>query len=183
MGVTTQTPEFRAKFPLGKVPVFEGADGFCLAESIAIATYIAQSGPRADQLLGRDAKSKAKITEWSVFSEVELIGQAQPWLLTFVGMVPFNAETHGPAAERFQRALGKIEATVADGRKFLVGDELTLADILVASHLFTISLFLLDADMRKAVPKTIEWLKGIAVIPEVAKYYGEYKPVEKRIGA
>lgn len=30
MGVTNKTPEFLAKFPLAKVPAFEGADGFCL---------------------------------------------------------------------------------------------------------------------------------------------------------
>lgn len=52
MGVDNKTPEFLAKFPLGKVPVFEGADGFYLSESVAIATYFAQSGPKAGQLLG-----------------------------------------------------------------------------------------------------------------------------------
>lgn len=32
-------PEFLAKFPMGKVPAFEGADGFLLSESRAIAWY------------------------------------------------------------------------------------------------------------------------------------------------
>lgn len=32
-------PEFLAKFPHGKVPAFEGSDGFLLAESRAIAWY------------------------------------------------------------------------------------------------------------------------------------------------
>lgn len=35
----TSAPEFRAKFPMGKVPAFEGADGFLLSESRAIAQY------------------------------------------------------------------------------------------------------------------------------------------------
>jgi elongation factor 1-gamma len=52
MRETNRTPEFLSKFALGKVPAFEGADGFCITESIAIATYIAKSGPKADQLLG-----------------------------------------------------------------------------------------------------------------------------------
>ena len=39
MGVDNKTPEFLAKFPLGKVPVFESGDGFCLNESNAIAFY------------------------------------------------------------------------------------------------------------------------------------------------
>jgi hypothetical protein len=32
-------PEFLAKFPLGKIPAFEGANGFNLAEGAAIARY------------------------------------------------------------------------------------------------------------------------------------------------
>jgi elongation factor 1-gamma len=39
MGVTNKKPDFLAKFPLGKVPCFEGVDGFTLFESSAIAQY------------------------------------------------------------------------------------------------------------------------------------------------
>ena len=46
MRETNQTPEFKSKFPLGKVPAFEGADGFCLTESIAIASYVLQGQGR-----------------------------------------------------------------------------------------------------------------------------------------
>lgn len=52
MRETNRSPDYLSKFALGKVPAFEGADGFCVTESIAIATYIAKSGPKADQLLG-----------------------------------------------------------------------------------------------------------------------------------
>ena len=38
-GVDNKSPEFLGKFPLGKVPAFEGSDGFCLFESSAIAKY------------------------------------------------------------------------------------------------------------------------------------------------
>lgn len=40
MGETNKTPEFLAKFPLGRVPAFESTDGsFTLYESNAIAYY------------------------------------------------------------------------------------------------------------------------------------------------
>jgi hypothetical protein len=35
----TKTPEYLAKFPTGKIPGFEGSDGFVLLESSAIARY------------------------------------------------------------------------------------------------------------------------------------------------
>lgn len=177
----TKKPEFLAKFPLGKVPAFEGADGFCLAESAAIATYVAASGPKAAQLLGADAQTKAKIAEWTLFCEAEAFPHVYPWLILFLGFRPYDAAAHGAAAAGFQRALGKLEATVSDGRRYLVGGELTLADLMVAALLFHASGFLLDAEMRAAAPKSVEWLKGIAATPEFAKRFGEYKPCEKRV--
>lgn len=38
-GETNKSPEYRAKFPHGKIPAFEGADGFKLFETQAIARY------------------------------------------------------------------------------------------------------------------------------------------------
>lgn len=103
-----------------------------------------------------------------------------PWLLTFLKFKAYSPETHDAPAAGFRRALGKVEATVRDGRKYLVGDELTLADLMVAALLFHTSGFLLDAEERKEAPASVEWLKGIAAIPEFAKHFGEYKPCEKR---
>ena len=40
-------PEFLAKFPHGKIPAFEGADGFKLTETPAIARY-SESCPQFD---------------------------------------------------------------------------------------------------------------------------------------
>uniref|UniRef100_A0A8C0V0Y7 GST N-terminal domain-containing protein n=1 Tax=Cyanistes caeruleus TaxID=156563 RepID=A0A8C0V0Y7_CYACU len=39
-GHTNRSPQFLQKFPLGKVPAFEGDDGFCVFESNAIAYYV-----------------------------------------------------------------------------------------------------------------------------------------------
>lgn len=38
-GETNKSPEYLAKFPHGKIPAFEGADGFKLFETQAIARY------------------------------------------------------------------------------------------------------------------------------------------------
>jgi elongation factor 1-gamma len=37
--VTNRTPEFLEKFPAGKIPAFEGADGFKVIETYAISKY------------------------------------------------------------------------------------------------------------------------------------------------
>ena len=45
--VDNKKPEFLAKFPHGKIPAFEGADGFKLTETPAIARY-SESCPQFD---------------------------------------------------------------------------------------------------------------------------------------
>lgn len=181
MGQTNKSEGFLSKFPLGKVPAFEGADGFTLTEGAAIATYLAGSGPRAEQLLGSDIKTQAKIAEWTLFTEAELVSHATPPLLMMAKLVPFDGSRYGFSASAFERALQKVEAAAKGGKKYLVGEQLTLADLTVASALFWATGFLLDAEMRKTAPATIEYLKGIAATPEFAKVFGEYKPCETRV--
>ncbi|PSR88917.1 hypothetical protein BD289DRAFT_366584 [Coniella lustricola] len=183
IGVSNKDPEFLNKFPLGKVPAFEGSDGFCLAEGAAIAEYVAASGPKAAQLLGEDAKTKSKISEWVLFTETELAAHSLPWVYVFFKFADYEKtkDKCDTAALAFQRALGKIEATVKDGRKYILGgNELTLADVTVASILHFTSSFLLDAEMRKVVPATMEYLKGIETVPEFAQAFGELKTCEVR---
>lgn len=183
MAKTNRTPEFLAKFPLGKVPAFEGADGFTLTEGAAIATYLAGSGPKAEQLLGSDLKTKAKIAEWTLYTDTELVSHATPALLMMLKYVPFDEARYNFSASAFERALQKVEAEVKGGKKYLVGEQLTLADLMVSAALFFASGFLLDAEMRKTAPATIEYLKGVAATPEFAKVFGEYKPCESRVKA
>ena len=56
-GETNKSPEFLKKFPLGKVPAFEGSDGVLLTESNAIAYYVANDELRG----GSDAAARAQV--------------------------------------------------------------------------------------------------------------------------
>lgn len=181
MMVTNRSADYLSKFPLGKVPTFEGADGFCLSEASAIASYIAGSGPKAAQLLGSDLKTKAKIAEWTLFANTEIVAHSAPANQMLLGIKPYDAAVYDFAASQFERALGKVEATVKGGKKYLVGDELTLADLEVATFVQATAAYLFDAELAVKVPATVDYVKGIAAIPEVAKFFGEFKPIEKRI--
>ena len=58
-GETNKSPEFLKKFPLGKVPAFEGSDGVLLTESNAIAYYVANDELRG----GSDAAARAQVRD------------------------------------------------------------------------------------------------------------------------
>jgi len=71
-GETNKTPEYLAKFPLGKIPTFEGSDGFNLSEGNAIAYYLADIAPAAvrDQLIGSTPHQRAK-SRFSITINIE----------------------------------------------------------------------------------------------------------------
>lgn len=183
MMVTNKTPEFLAKFPMGKVPAFEGADGFCVTEGAAICTYIARSGPKAQQLIGSDAKTEALISQWSYFSEFELSSNLlPPAVMVYLKMIPYDEKLYNKHVDATVRALKRVEVALEGGKKYLVGDQITLADIMVAGPLYFGTEFLIDAEMRKEIPNTVAWLKGLAALPEF-KCFGELPLCETRTAA
>ncbi|KAK6829704.1 hypothetical protein PG990_012042 [Apiospora arundinis] len=183
----TKTPDFLSKFPMGKIPAFEGADGFCIAEGAAIAMYLAGSGPKAQQLLGAptDIQKRARITEWICFAETELNPQVLPaFVMCVLKYMPFNEQTYNNANNNLERALKRIDKAVDGGsKKFLVGDELTMADIMVAGPLFFGQGFLIDSKMREAAPGAIKYLDNLAAMPEFKSVFGEVKKCDTRVAA
>lgn len=174
MRETNLAPEFLAKFPLGKVPAFEGADGFCLTESVAIATYIAGAGPKAGQLLGTDAKTQTLISQWGHFAEGEVWTNIWPlYMMIVIKRQPMDEERFNAAIAGLERDLKYMEVVLKGGKKFLVGDSLTLADLVVTSALYIIFQKFYDAEMRKKIPNVVAYMQAFAAAPEHKKYYGE----------
>ena len=186
MGVTNKSPEFLAKFPLGKVPALECADGFCIAETAAICVYLATSGPAAEQLLGpfNDPKARATITQWSAFASAEIGSNAQlPVLMALFKLYPMDEGRFNTSMAALERALRRLEVGLKDGRSFLVGDKVTLADIMVFGTGSLAAMALLDADMQKELPHVTRYLKGLAGRPEFQNAFGELKMTEARLKA
>ena len=184
MGTTNRTPEFLAKFPLGKVPAFESADGsFHLTEGVAIARYAAESGPLSAQLLGGDAKTRALVDQWVCFSEGELGANViPPLLMVMAKMIPYDAGRYGQCVTAFERALKRLEGEI-QGKKFLVGGVLTMADIMVASVLQLAGKFFMDEAMRKEVPGVVAYLKEVMAVKEMKEAFGELQLCETRMQA
>lgn len=184
MGQTNRTPEFLSKFPMGKVPALECADGFCITEGAAIAMYIAGNGPKAEQLLGpaSDAKTRARIAEWTCFAENEIVPNGMPAALMCVfKMTPYDEKKYDTSATNLVRALKRLETALEGGKKYLVGEQVTLADIMVSGPLFFALGYLIDDEMKKEAPQTIKYLQGLSELPEFKNVFGELKSVGTRI--
>ncbi|KAM0421260.1 hypothetical protein ACHAPT_010982 [Fusarium lateritium] len=180
LGKTNKTDEFLANFPLGKVPAFEGADGTNLFESDAIAQYIADSGPAAAQLLGATAAERAAIRQWICYAQGEILDPINQLVFWRLKMKPYDEATETSNLQRLERSLACLE-TFLQGRTWFVGsDNVSLADITVASALIWGFGMVIDAEMRQKYPTTVAWYERVIEVNGVKEAFGEKNFVEKR---
>jgi glutathione S-transferase len=125
------TPEFRAKNPLGGVPMLELDDGTCIAESVAICRYLEGIKPNPP-LMGTDVTDRAVVEMWQRRMEQEIF---QPIANVFVhthewfkGRRPQVPE-YGEACRKHALARMKWLDEVLATRPYVAGDRYTIADI------------------------------------------------------
>ncbi len=124
-------PAFRAKNPMGTVPVLELDDGTCIAESVAICRYIEEVHP-APPLMGTDARDRALVEMWQRRMEYELFVPITQVFRNghafFKGRIPQVPEYGEVCRAHAMQRLGWLDQVLAD-RPFVAGDRYTIADI------------------------------------------------------
>ncbi|KAJ5625288.1 hypothetical protein N7510_001597 [Penicillium lagena] len=180
MGKTNRTDDFLAKFPFGKVPTFEGADGTNLFESDAMAEFIALSGPAAGQLMGNTPAEKATIRQWICFAQGEVLDVVTQLALWRIKLKPYDEATETNALQRIERSLAFLE-THLKGRTWLAGEgKISMADITVASSLVWGFSLAIDAEMRAKCPLVVAWYERVLAADGVKEAFGEKNFIEKR---
>ena len=130
----TKTPDFRVLNSSGAVPVLDD-DGFVLSESMAINFYLAKK--YNSPLYPSDPQSEALALQWSLW-ETDRLDRAL-----------VNHARHGKDLPEEERKAEIAEAAWADcvqsfnvlenaleGAEWLVGDDLSIADLNAASAMF-----------------------------------------------
>jgi len=129
------TPEFAALNPNKRMPVLED-DGFVLWESNAILQYLASKKPRTG-LWPPDAKGQADVLRWHSWDAAHWFPACA--ILAFERLVkkltgqgePNPAEV-ARGEEAFHRCAEVLNAHLR-GRKWLLGNDLTIADFAVGA--------------------------------------------------
>ncbi|GLQ32269.1 glutathione S-transferase family protein [Litoribrevibacter albus] len=131
----SQSPEFLAINPAGKVPALE-IDGQVIFESGAIVTFLADKYASGKLIPNAGTVERARHDQWSYFVLTEL---EQP--LWTMGKHKFAipkeyrvAEVLPTAAWEFQRALTVLSKGLGD-KEYILGDSFSVADLLIAQTL------------------------------------------------
>jgi glutathione S-transferase len=131
-----KSPEYREKNSLGQVPTLELDDGTTISETVAICRYFEELQPEPS-LFGRTALEKALVDMWVRRVEFQLmtpVGQfwrhAHPRTAALLNQYKDFGESNRAAYSNAQRWL---DGELADGRPFIAGEALSMADICALS--------------------------------------------------
>uniref|UniRef100_A0A182Y4T9 Elongation factor 1-gamma n=1 Tax=Anopheles stephensi TaxID=30069 RepID=A0A182Y4T9_ANOST len=160
-GETNASESFLQKFPSGKVPAYETKDGKYLTESNAIAYYVAN-----EQLRGTNDFQRAEVQSYLSFADNELLPAVQGWTFPIIGIVPYNKNNVERAKEELRRALTVLNSRLLK-QTFLVGERITLADIVVYATLLHAYEYVLDPAFRTPFGAVTRWFTTVMNQPQV----------------
>lgn len=173
-----KSKEWKAKSLTGKTPMLETPEGN-LVESAAIARYIASIGE--GHLAGSNAFETAQVNQWIDYSHTTL----QAHMYNVVRAVFGYGEPADP--EVFNNSVKEVKEIVKiinvhlQGKKYLVADRVTVADIAIAVQLIPLFQTTLDGGFRKAMPNVTAWLEGLVKLPEFVSRIGNVKFTQKAL--
>ena len=161
----SRNPDFLAKNPAGTIPVIEEPDsGFVLGEAHAIMSYLCRKHAWED-LYPVDPQTRARV-DWYLHFHHRSIRNAS------IGLVApkFRKDLNIPEAVQaaaiadFRRGLKALETSWLLGNDFMVGDQLTIADLAAYAHIGqTQSQFTNVFDFSE-FPNVQRWLKRMTAV-------------------
>jgi glutathione S-transferase len=132
-----KNPEYLALNPNGAVPTLVDGD-FVLTESRAIMQYLASKKPESG-LLPRDEQARADVTRWQFWDASHFSPQLGS--LVFEKLIKGMMGMGEPDQRKCEEALGNFRRFGAvlnkrlEGKQYVVGNTLTVADLTLASSL------------------------------------------------
>ncbi|PWN99821.1 eEF1-gamma domain-containing protein [Tilletiopsis washingtonensis] len=152
-------PEFLKKFPMGKLPTFEGSDNFQLSEGRAIARYVAGLSDNA-KLLGTDAKTGALVEQWVSWGDDEVWNPTIAVYLLCKNITPYNKAAETKNWDALKRSLQYLEQYLHT-RTFLAGHRVTLADLTVVSNLVFLFKNVAGPEFRASYPNSVRYFNTV----------------------
>ncbi|KXT15879.1 hypothetical protein AC579_5531 [Pseudocercospora musae] len=164
---------------LGKIPTFEGQDGYVLTEAMAIAIYLTSQNEKTT-LLGKTKQDYASILQWMSFANTELLPGLGAWFRPLIGRDPYNKKSVDDAQKATAANVKALEEHLTVNT-YLVSERLTLADLFTASIASRGFQFFFDKQWRSQHPAVTRWFETVANQDIFKAVAGEPKFIETAI--
>ncbi len=164
-----KSPEYRAKNSLGQVPTLELDDGTAISETVAICRYFEEIQPEP-ALFGRTPFEKANVDMWVRRIEFQLMmpvgnfwRHAHP---RTAGLLNQHKEFGESNREAYANAQKWLDRELSDGRPFIAGADLSMADICALSTVDFAHWIGLDLDPERT--HLVAWHERVRARPSAA---------------
>ena len=85
-------------------------------------------------LIPKDTKSYVSVLQWCSFANAEVLPALGLWFRPIIGRDPYNKKSVEQAEVRIKRVLSFLENVLLH-QTYLVGERLTIADLIMTAHL------------------------------------------------
>ena len=161
---------YAQKTPTTTLPFLETEYGN-IAESMSIETFLAKKFK--PELLGANLFQKAKVNQWIEFGSCEIQKCLQEIIYPIFSWKEFNKESADNANKQLKQYLSILEKELSHGKKYILGDKITLADIVLFRYLRFFMMLHFPENMRNSLyPKLTKWFENIMNSPEAIEAYG-----------
>lgn len=120
-----------------------------------------------EQLRGKTDLERAEIQQWSQFADNELLPASSAWVFPLLGILPYNKNNAERAKQDASAVLAVLNKHLLN-HTYLVGERISLADIIVFTNLIHLYQYVLDTETRKPYGSLNRWFTTILNQPQVA---------------
>ena len=118
------------------------------------------------------ADSQVLVDSWLEVIETHYKVPFSIWTSPYLSKTPAKPEVVTQASKDCKSLLKELDGSLKKS-PFLAGESLTIADISLASELFSAFRLLVDENTRKGFKSTVEWMLRVAQVPEFKDVWGE----------
>ncbi len=161
--------QLKPKIATGTFPYLETPQGI-VSESNAITQYLAEASNPA--LLGANPFEKAQVRQWIEFANMEISRNNKALIYPLFGFYEFNKVDADNATKDLKDQLTVLNKHL-DGKSFIVGSSLTLADVTLFFNLRAYFMLVFVEDQRKKLyPNITAWFTSLAASEAAVKVFG-----------
>ena len=170
---------YAQRTPTTTLPFLETKEGN-ISESLSIETFLARKF-RPD-LLGSSIFERAKVNQWIEFASCEIQKCLQDIIYPIFNWKEYNKELSDESNKKLKQYMIILEKELSNGNKYILGNKITLADIILFRYLRLFMMLHFTENIRNSLfPKLTKWFENIMNSPEAVEAYGRTILCKKQI--
>jgi elongation factor 1-gamma len=178
-GDISKRNSYAEKTPTTTLPFLETEYGN-ISESISIENFLARN--YQPELLGGNLFEKAKVNQWIEFASCEIQRSLKEIIYPIFQWKEYDKKLADSENQKIKKYLLVLEKELGHDKKYLLGDKMTLADIVLFRYLRFFMMFHFIENMRNSLfPKLTKWFVNIMNTPEAIEAYGRTILCKKQI--